>query len=85
VLQKECVGIALWMHEGRYCVWLRVAVSPKVTTTNGSDLNPSIAVISRALTRVIRRNFATLVGGGVASGLGTELDDDGELGEGDEA
>jgi hypothetical protein len=46
-----------------YCVWLRVAVFPNVTTTKGSDLNRSMAGMSRALTRVIRRNFAILLDG----------------------
>lgn len=39
-------------------MWLLVAVFPNVTTTNGSDLNLSIAGMPRALTIVIRRNFA---------------------------
>jgi hypothetical protein len=38
-------------------------VFPNVTTTKGSDLKRSIAGISRALTRVIRRNLAILLEG----------------------
>jgi hypothetical protein len=38
-------------------------VLPNVTTTKGSDLKRSIAGISRALTRVIRRNLAILLEG----------------------
>ncbi len=56
-------------------------MSPKVTTTNGSDVKPSMAVMPRALTMVMRRNFAMLERGADWRG-GRALDAAGSFEEG---